>query len=181
MSSLLNVSSSPHVRSRLTTGNVMGDVCVALLPATAAGVYHFGIPALTTILISVVTAVLTEFVFDIIAKRGPTYRDGSAVVTGLLLALCLSPTVPFYIPLLGSLFAILFVKCFFGGLGKNFMNPALAGRCFLLISFSSTMTNYRYSDAVSSATPLVNLLGQKTVNLTEMFLGNGSATGVIGC
>ena len=181
MSAYLNVSSGPHTRSRLSTGSVMGDVCLSLLPATAVGIWHFGVKALVVVLASIATAVLTELVFDLIAKRGPTYRDGSAVITGLLLALCLSPAVPVYIPILGSAFAILFVKCFFGGLGKNFMNPALAGRCFLLISFSSTMTNYQYTDAVSSATPLVPLLDGKSVNLAEMFLGNGSATGVIGC
>ena len=181
MSSYLNVSSGPHTRSRLSTGNVMRDVCISLVPAAAVGVWHFGVRALIIIIASIATAVLTELVFDLITKRGATYKDGSAVVTGLLLALCLSPCVPIYIPILGSLFAILFVKCFFGGLGKNFMNPALAGRCFLLISFSSTMTNYQYTDAVSSATPLVSLLDGKTVNLTTMFLGSGGATGVIGC
>ncbi len=181
MSAYLNMSAGPHARSRLSTGNVMRDVCIALLPATVVGVWHFGLNALLTVLASVTTAVLTEYLFDRIAKRGATWRDGSAVVTGLLLALCLPPTVPLYIPILGSLFAILFVKCFFGGLGKNFMNPALAGRCFLLISFSSTMTNYKYVDAVSSATPLVSLANGEKVNLLELFLGSGSVTGVIGC
>ena len=181
MSAYLNVSTSPHTRSTLSTGRVMLDVIISLIPVTAVGIWHFGVSALIVILAAVATAVLTEYVFDIIAKRGPTYRDGSAVVTGLLLALCLPPTVPLYIPILGSLFAILFVKCFFGGLGKNFMNPALAGRCFLLISFSSTMTRYYHVDAVSSATPLESLLKGGTVNLTEMFLGNGAVTGVIGC
>ena len=181
MSAYLNVSTSPHTRSKLSTGRVMLDVCISLIPVTAVGIWHFGVNALLTVLASVATAVLTEYIFDRIAKRGPTWRDGSAVVTGILLALCLSPSVPLYIPVLGSCFAILFVKCFFGGLGKNFMNPALAGRCFLLISFSSTMTLYKHVDAVSSATPLVSLLEGKTVNLTEMFLGNGAVTGVIGC
>ena len=181
MSAYLNVSSGPHTRSPLSTGSVMRDVCISLLPVTAVGVYHFGLPALFTIIASIATAVISEGIFDLIAKRGATIKDGSAVVTGLLLALCLPPTVPVYIPILGSAFAILFVKCFFGGLGKNFMNPALAGRCFLLISFGNIMTNYKYSDAVSSATPLVGLLESKTVNLTELFLGNGNVTGVIGC
>lgn len=182
MSAYLNVSTSPHTRSKLSTGRVMLDVIIALLPVTAVGIAHFGVNALLIVLASIVSAVLTEYVFDRITKRGATYRDGSAVVTGLLLAICLPPSVPLYIPILGSLFAILVVKCFFGGLGKNFMNPALAGRCFLLISFSSTMTRYLHPvDAVSSPTPLVLLLEGKTVNLTEMFLGTGSATGVIGC
>lgn len=181
MSGFYNISSSPHTRSPLSTGRVMMDVSISLLPVTCVGIWHFGLNALLVILISIGTAVLTEAVFDILAKKPLSITDGSAVVTGLLLALCLSPAVPLYIPILGSLFAILFVKCFFGGLGKNFVNPALAGRCFLLISFSSTMTNYRYSDAVSSATPLVDLLADRTVNISQMFLGNGTTTGVIGC
>lgn len=181
MSAYLNVSTSPHTRSRLSTGRVMWDVVISLIPATAVGIWHFGRNALLTVLVSIAVAVITEMLFDKIAHKENTWTDGSAVVTGLLLALCLSPTVPLYIPVLGSLFAILFVKCFFGGLGKNFMNPALAGRCFLLISFSGIMTNYAPVDATSSATPVADLLAGKTVNLTEMFLGNGSATGVIGC
>ena len=179
MSVSYNVSASPHTRSRLSTGRVMLDVVISLLPAAAVGVWHFGFGALLVILASIGTAVITEFLFGKAAKRDLSINDGSAVVTGLLLALCLSPAVPLYIPILGSAFAILFVKCFFGGIGRNIMNPALAGRCFLLISFSGTMTNYAYSDAVSSATPLVDLLDERTVNLSEMFLG--TSTGVIGC
>jgi RnfABCDGE-type electron transport complex D subunit/RnfABCDGE-type electron transport complex G subunit len=156
----------------------MYDVILALMPATFFGVYHFGLHALLIILTSVVTALLTEFVFDYIAKKPNTTRDGSAIVTGLLLALCLPASVPLYIPFAGSLFAILIVKCFFGGLGKNFMNPALAGRCFLLISFSQTVTNFSV-DGMSSATPLVDLAAGNTVNVTEMFLG--FTNGVIGC
>ena len=181
MSAYLNVSTSPHTRSRLSTGRVMWDVVISLIPVTAVGIWHYGTNALLIILTSIATAVITEVVFDKIAHREKTWTDGSAVVTGLLLALCLSPTVPVFIPVLGSLFAILFVKCFFGGLGKNFMNPAVAGRCFLLISFSGIMTSYAPADAISSATPVAELLAGKTVNLTEMFLGNGNATGVIGC
>ena len=181
MSAYLNISTSPHTRSPLTTGRVMRDVLISLMPVSLMGVWHFGVRALLVLITSVGTAVLTEFVFDKIARRGDTWKDGSAAVTGLLLGLCLSPAVPPYIPVLGAMFAILFVKCFFGGLGRNFMNPALAGRCFLLISFSGTMTNYAVSDAVSSATPLVGLLENGQANLKEMFLGTGSASGVIGC
>ncbi len=139
---LLNMSSSPHVRHSLTTGSVMTDVVLALLPATVFGVYRYGLHAFLVILISVASAVLAEYLFDLVAKHPNTIRDGSAVVTGLLLALSLSPTVPLYLPCIGSIFAILFVKCFFGGLGRNFMNPALTGRCFLLISFGSAMTDF---------------------------------------
>ncbi len=178
MSRLYNVSSSPHVRSRLTTGHVMYDVILSLMPATFFGVYHFGFHALLIILVSIGSAVLTEFVFDWIAHTPGTIKDGSAVVTGLLLALCLPAGVPLYIPYVGSLFAILVVKCFFGGLGHNFMNPALAGRCFLLLSFSGVVADFSV-DGMSSATPLVDLAAGKTVNITEMFLG--FTNGVIGC
>ncbi|MDO4323737.1 MAG: RnfABCDGE type electron transport complex subunit D, partial [Lachnospiraceae bacterium] len=113
---LLNVSSSPHIRSKLTTGKVMTDVTLALAPATLFGIYRYGLHAFLVIAVSIFSAVMTEFVFDYIAKKPNTVKDGSAVVTGLLLALSLPPAVPLYIPYLGGLFAILFVKCFFGGL-----------------------------------------------------------------
>lgn len=177
MSRLYNVSSSPHVRSRLTTSGVMYDVILALMPATVFGVYRYGFHAFLVIATSILSAVLTEFVFDYIAKKPNTVKDGSAVVTGLLLALCLPAGVPLYVPYAGSLFAILFVKCFFGGLGHNFMNPALAGRCFLLLSFSGVMADYSV-DGVSSATPLEVLASGQTVNVTDAFLGFGG--GVIG-
>ncbi len=174
---LLNVSSSPHIRSKLTTGRVMTDVALALLPATIFGIFRYGLHSFLVIAAAILTAVLTEFVFDYITKRPNTITDGSAVVTGLLLALSLPPAVPLYIPVLGSLFAILFVKCFFGGLGKNFMNPAVTARCFLLISFGSTMTNY-VVDGVSSSTPLTALKAGETINVAQMYLGNaGSVIG----
>lgn len=178
MSKLMNVSSSPHARSRLTTSRVMGDVILALLPATAMGIYHFGSSALATILVSIAAAVLTEFLFDKATRRENTITDCSAIVTGLLLALCLPNGVPLYIPVLGSVFAILFTKCCFGGLGHNFMNPALSGRCFLLISFASAMSTYTV-DGVSSATPLADLAAGNAVSLVQTFLGSNN--GVIGC
>lgn len=177
MNKLFNVSSSPHVRSRLTTGGVMYDVILALMPATFVGVYHCGLHALLVIAMSVITAVLTEFIFDYITKRPNSITDGSAVVTGLLLALCLPAEVPLFVPFLGSLFAILFAKCLFGGLGHNFMNPALAGRCFLLISFSGIVASYSV-DGVSSATPLEALASGQTVNITQAL--TGFSNGVIG-
>ena len=109
---LLNMSSSPHIRHRLTTGAVMTDVVLALLPAAVFGIYRYGIHAFLILLISVASAVATEFLYDKAAKKPMTVKDGSAVVTGLLLGLSLSPAVPFYLPCLGSVFAILFVKCF---------------------------------------------------------------------
>ena len=178
MKRLYNVSSSPHVRSRLTSAGVMYDVILALLPVAAFGVYRYGFHAFLVIAVSVVSAVLTEFVFDYVVRKPNTVKDGSAVVTGLLLALCLPAGVPLYVPYAGSLFAILFVKCFFGGLGHNFMNPALAGRCFLLLSFSGVMVDYAV-DGISSATPLEVLAAGQTVNVAEAFLGFGG--GVIGC
>ena len=177
MNGLLNVSSSPHIRSPLTTGKAMYDVVLALMPATVFGVWTYGLHAFLIIAVSILSAVMTEFVFDYLSHRPNTLTDGSAVVTGLLLALVLPPTVPLYIPYLGALFAILFVKCCFGGLGQNIMNPALAARCFLLISFTTAMTNYTV-DAVSGATPLAVLNSGGTVNVLEMFLGYGG--GVIG-
>lgn len=174
---LLNVSSSPHVRSRLSTGNVMYDVILALLPAAVMGVYHYGMSAFLVIILSVASTVWTELVFGYIMKKPDTIKDGSAVVTGLLLALCLPPSLPFYVPVLGGVFAILFVKCLFGGLGHNFMNPALAARCFLLISFGSVVTNYTL-DGVTTATPLADMAAGKAVSITQMLLGGTS--GVIG-
>ncbi len=174
---LPHISSSPHVRDRLTTGQVMYDVVLALCPAAVVGVYHHGFRAFMVIAVSILTAVMTEFIFDYVAGRPNTLKDGSAVVTGLLLALCLPASVPLYIPYAGSLFAILVVKCLFGGLGKNFMNPALTGRCFLLISFGSVMTNFAV-DGVSAATPLADLAAGKLVNVSSTFLG--FQNGVIG-
>lgn len=178
MNKVYNVSSGPHIRSRLNTGNVMYNVAVSLLPAAFFGIYHFGMHAFLIIAMSIMTAVLTEFIFDRIVKKPNTVKDGSAIVTGLLLALCLPAGVPLYVPFLGSLFAILVVKCLFGGLGHNFMNPALAGRCFLLISFSRAAANYTV-DGMSSATPLVVMARGGTVKLVDVFFGN--VNGVIGC
>ncbi len=174
---LLNVSSGPHIRSKLTTGSVMADVVLALAPATLFGIYRYGLHAFLVIAASIFASVMTEFIFDYIAKRPNTVKDGSAVVTGLLLALSLPPAVPLYIPIIGGIFAILFVKCFFGGLGKNFMNPAVTARCFLLISYGSLMTDYAV-DAVSSSTPLAALKAGETINVTALYIGQ--TNGVIG-
>ncbi len=177
MDKLYNVSSSPHARNRLTTGKAMYQVILSLMPATVFGIYRFGTGAFLVIAASVLSAVLTEYIFDRITGRPNTVKDGSAVVTGLLLALCLPAYEPLYVPCLGSIFAILFVKCFFGGIGHNFMNPALAGRCFLLISFSGVVADFSL-DGMSSATPLEALASGQTVNVTDAFLGFGN--GVIG-
>ena len=141
MNGFLNVSSSPHVRGAESTKSIMYNVALALLPATAFGVYRFGLYALAIVAVSVAFALLSEYVFQKLAGQKVTVSDGSALVTGLLLGLNLPPTVPLWIPALGSIFAVIFVKQFFGGIGQNFMNPALGARCFLLISFTGIMSD----------------------------------------
>ncbi|MBQ6540395.1 MAG: RnfABCDGE type electron transport complex subunit G [Oscillospiraceae bacterium] len=174
---VMNLSPGPHIRDRWTTRFIMHIVCLALLPATVVGICVNGLKALWIILASCVSAVGTEFVFDKLTHRPDTWKDGSALVTGLMLALTLSPDTPLYCPIIGSIFAILVVKCAFGGLGKNFINPALAARCFLLISFSGAMTRFTV-DGVSAATPIAELAAGRAVNITQMFLG--ASNGVIG-
>lgn len=177
MRKLLNVSSSPHVRSNLTTQKIMFQVILAMMPVTILGVVNYGMKALAVIIAAVVSAVASEALFNLITKRPQTIADGSAAVTGLMLALILPPELPLFVPILGSIFAIIVVKCLFGGLGKNFMNPALAARCFLLISFGAIVTVYKV-DGVSTATPLAELATGKSVDLVAVWWG--SASGVIG-
>ncbi len=169
------MSSSPHVRASETTSRIMRDVMIALLPATAFGVYIFGLNALMVVLVSVVFAMLTEAVIQLLLHKKVTVSDGSAAVTGLLLALNLPPSVPFWIPMLGSVFAIAIVKQAFGGIGHNFINPALAARAFLLASWPTLMTTWTIpgADAVSSATPLGALkMGEALSSYQDMFIGN---------
>lgn len=197
---MVNVSTSPHVRSGLSTSTVMRDVAIATMPALAFGVFVFGLRALIIIALCAVCSVLTEFVYEKLMKLPVTVADGSALVTGLILAMNLPSTVPFWVPVLGSVFAILFVKQLFGGIGQNFMNPALGARCFLLISFPAilggtwqTVGNLfgtdaldgfigRLStlevDATSMATPLAVLQGGGEVDLLQTFFG--LHTGCIG-
>lgn len=171
MEKLLNVSSNPHIRSKATTSGIMFSVIVALLPATGYGIYRFGISALLLVAISVLSACLFEFLFNLICKKPNTLGDFSAIVTGLLLGLNLPATAPLWIPVVGSFFAIVVVKMLFGGLGQNFMNPALGARCFLLISFTSIMTNFNV-DGVTSATPLMQLRNGEQVDIVAMARGN---------
>lgn len=177
MSELLNISSGPHIRNPLSTKAVMHDVLIALLPTTVLGIWAHGAYSAMIIAVSIAAAVLTEYLFDKVTKRKNTIGDCSAIVTGLLLALTLPARVPVYIPVLGAVFAILVVKCLFGGLGHNIMNPALAGRSFLLISFGTAMTGYTL-DSVASATPLAQVAAGQTVDLLALCIGNTS--GVIG-
>ncbi|MCM1114042.1 MAG: RnfABCDGE type electron transport complex subunit D [Clostridium sp.] len=167
---MYNVSVSPHVRAQNTTKSVMRDVVISLLPILAFGVYHFGLGALKVIAICVVTCVLSELLFELIAKKPITIFDYSAVVTGLILAINLPANVAWWIPVIGGVFAIVAVKMLFGGIGQNFMNPALAARCFLLISFTGRMSDFAI-DGVSSATPLAVLKGGESVDLLTLFLG----------
>ncbi|MBQ9562683.1 MAG: RnfABCDGE type electron transport complex subunit D [Lachnospiraceae bacterium] len=177
MMNKLNISVSPHARDKMSTSAIMACVFFALIPSTIVGVWYGGMHSAFVLLAAVLTAVLSEFVFNLIVKKPQTVFDNSAAVTGLILGLSLPGSVPLYIPILGSLFAIVVVKCFFGGLGKNFINPALAARCFLMISFSKTMTTFTV-DGVSTATPLDVMRNGGAIKLTDMLFG--SAPGVIG-
>ncbi len=139
---LYNVSVSPHIKSKETVSTVMRDVLIALVPATIAGIYFFGIDAALVMITAVASAMLSEYLFNKITKRPNSLKDLSAVITGLLLAFNLPPTLPLWMVAVGSAFAIIVVKCFFGGLGQNIMNPALAGRAFLLAAYPSQMTEW---------------------------------------
>ena len=179
-----HMSASPHLRNRLTTGKVMLEVVLSLLPAAVVGVWVNGFHAFLVIAVCMLSTVAAEAIFCFVTRKPSTVIDGSAAVTGLLLALCLPASVPLYVPFLGGVFAILVVKCLFGGLGKNFMNPALAARCFLLISFGSVMTRFTV-DGVTSATPLADLAAGRPVDIMQAFLGfsndviGGSVAGML--
>ncbi len=175
MSEMMKVSSNPHVRSNVTTSNIMMWVVIALLPATGFGIYNFGIDALIVIVLSVLSTVLTEYFYERLMDKPVTIGDFSAVVTGLLLALNLPCTVPWWLPIIGGMFAILVVKMLFGGLGQNFMNPALGGRCFLVLSFPRLMTDF-VTDVYTSATPLQALKNGESVNIMDMIIGKTGGT-----
>lgn len=175
MSDMMRVSSNPHIRSKVSTDKIMLMVVIALLPATGFGIYNFGIRALFHVLITIASCVLSELVFELIVKKKITVGDMSAVVTGLLLALNLPVSAPLWIGIVGGAFAIMVVKMMFGGLGQNFMNPALAARCFLLISFPSLMTDFT-CDAYSGATPLASLKAGESVNVYNMIIGKTAGT-----
>ncbi len=177
MNNKINVSSSPHVRDKSSTQRIMLDVCIALMPACIFGIYNFGFRALAVLAVSVASCVLFEFLFQHLMHKPVTIGDLSAVVTGLLIGMNMPSTIPLWMVVIGSAFAIIIVKQLFGGLGQNFMNPALAARCFLLISFAGKMTSFTY-DGVTGATPLALLKSGESVNVLSMFLG--TTAGVIG-
>lgn len=176
MSKTLNVSISPHIRSRETTASIMLDVIIALIPSVAVGIYVFGIKALIVTALSVISCVLSEYIYELILKKPITIGDLSAVVTGLILAVNLYSTAPWWLPILGGAFAIIVVKMLYGGIGQNFMNPALAARCFLLLSFSRIMTDYPTLDGVSSATPLMQAREGTVVPIKDLLIGTHSGT-----
>jgi electron transport complex protein RnfD len=181
VSDLFNVSTNPHVRSKDTTQTIMRDVLIALAPASIFGVYNFGLDALIRIVVGIAACMAFEALYEYLMHKKITIMDLSAAVTGLLIALNVPPTLNVGFEIIGCAFAIIIVKQLFGGLGQNFMNPALAARCFLLIAFTGPMTKFVY-DGVSGATPLAILKpggeAEGTVSLFDMFIGKTG--GVIG-
>ena len=169
--SLPNVSSNPHIRSGATTQLIMFTVILALVPAFGYGVYNFGPRVLAVTAVCVGSCILSEVIFALIAKKKIRISDLSACVTGVLLALKLPVSIPLWQAALGSVFAIIVVKELFGGLGQNFMNPALAARCFLLISFPVSMTSFE-TDVYTGATPLALVKSGETVDTGAMIFGN---------
>ncbi len=170
-----SVTANPHIRDSITTQRIMLYVIIALLPASAFGVYNFGLSALLIIVETVASAVLFEFLYEKLLHLPITISDGSAALTGLLLALNMPPTAPIWMCVLGSAFAIIVVKMLFGGLGQNFMNPALGARCFLVISFAGRMTNFQ-TDTFTGPTPLALLKNGEVVDTFNMVIGRESGT-----
>ena len=186
MNPKLQVSASPHTRGMMTTGKIMSLVIAALMPACVMGVLSFGLHALLVLVVSTASSVAAEYFSETLLHKESTIRDGSAAVTGLLIGMNMPPQIDLWIPCLGSVFAIIVIKQLYGGLGKNFMNPALGARCFLLISFSAKMTTFTggrgvwklvtevpaTTDALSGATPLAYLKAGQTFDLKALLFGN---------
>ena len=171
----LTVASSPHIRGNFRTNRIMLDVVLALLPAWAVGLFVFGFRVIPVTTICIGAAIVTEWLYCIVAKVGRnTTADGSAIVTGLLLAMTLPSTVPYWQAALGSVFAIGVVKCLCGGLGQNIFNPALSARAFLMLIYPVGMTRYAGLDGVTAATPLHHMVMPALPNerIVDMFLGN---------
>lgn len=172
MSNLLNISSSPHVRDKSSTRSIMWDVIFALIPTSIFGIYNFGIRAAVLIAVCIATCLLSEYIWQKCMKLPLTVNDGSAVLTGLLLALNLTPAFPIWMAILGSIFAIIIVKQLFGGLGQNFMNPALGARCFLMVSFAGQMTSFAH-DGITGATPLAIIKAGSRSDSIQKILASG--------
>ena len=179
MENKLHISSSPHIRSKASTDKIMLMVTIALLPASIFGVINFGMDALLMLVVTTATAVLSEYVYEKLMHRKDTIKDFSAVVTGLLIGLNMPATAPLWMGALGSIFGIVIVKQLFGGLGQNFMNPALAARCFLLISFTGPMTKFIY-DGETGPTPLAYLKEGSFGSIDTMDMLLGTIPGTIG-
>ncbi len=172
--SQLHISSSPHIHTKRTTTAIMLDVIIALLPATVAGFIYFGLKGLSVVLMCVSTCVLSELIFNKLAKKEDTTGDLSAVVTGLLLGLNLPADIPLWQAAIGSIFAIAVVKCIFGGIGCNLVNPAITARVFMTLAFTSLASADFPIDSTATATPLAD----GKAELLDMFLGNiGGAVG----
>jgi len=188
----ITVSGTPHVRSKDSTQGIMRDVIIALLPATIVGIFRFGFNAAILVIVSVLACVFFEWLYQKIMKKTVTIKDLSAAVTGLLLALNLPSTAPIYVPIVGAAFAMILCKQFFGGIGKNFVNPALVGRIVLMSSFATQMSNWTKplawmgADVSTTASPLASLknmlsagdvsasafANENLPSLLDMFLGN---------
>ncbi|MBW2984790.1 RnfABCDGE type electron transport complex subunit D [Candidatus Woesearchaeota archaeon] len=170
----LVVSVSPHIKSKEDVKSIMWLVVLALVPAMIAGIIFFGARAFWVILLSTLSAVLTEYIIQKLTKKEITVTDGSAAVTGVLLALVIPPSVPLWVPIVGSFFAVAIAKHAFGGLGFNIFNPALAGRAFLVASWPLLMTTWLLPDGVTGATPLgvMALKGINDFSYAQLFLGN---------
>ena len=170
----LTVASSPHIRGDFRTSRLMLDVVIALIPTLVVGVISLGLRALLVTLISMASAVVAELLYSLLFRKRNTLADCSALVTGMLFALTLPATTPYYVVALGSAFAIFFVKLLCGGLGQNIFNPALAARAFVLMLFPVALTRYAAVDGVSSATPLHHMVmpALPEESILDMFLGN---------
>ncbi len=183
MNTHTNISVSPHIRAKHTTTSIMRDVLIALIPACVMGVYTFGFRALLVITVTVAACVLTEYAYERLMKLPLTVGDLSAMVTGVILALNMPANIPIWMPMLGGVFAILVVKMLFGGIGQNFMNPALAARCFLLISFAGAMSTFPETirllfenPSMASSTPMSALKNGASTDWFQMLFNthNGS-------
>ncbi len=182
MNGKMQLSVSPHIHSGRSTQRIMLDVIIALIPTTIAGAWIFGLRALAVVGVCVAACVFSEFIFNLIIKKKQTIGDLSAIVTGLLLALNLPAGIPLWQAMIGSIFAIIVVKCIFGGIGKNLVNPAITARAFMLISFGSmTVASFpRDQITVSGATPLPSIAEGQTPSLLDLLLGNhGGAIGEV--
>ena len=170
----LTVASSPHIRGNFRTNRIMLDVVLSLMPAFAVGVWRFGPRALAVTLVSVACAVAFEWLYSVVTRKRNTIVDGSAAVTGLLLALTLPHTVPWWQVIVGNFFAIVVVKALCGGLGQNIFNPALAARALLMLIYPVGLTRYVGIDGVTAATPLHHMVmpALPEESLMDMFLGN---------